>query len=109
MARKQIVQLVDDLDGRDIEDGGETVAFSFRGASYEIDLSDANIDKLTTALEPYVSAARRTNSRPTSPARASIDRSQLDAMRTWARDHGYEVSSRGRISQKIQDAYHHAR
>ncbi|WP_341927532.1 histone-like nucleoid-structuring protein Lsr2 [Nocardioides psychrotolerans] len=40
MARRVVVQLVDDLDGRDIEDGTWcTVKFSLDQVGFEIDLS----------------------------------------------------------------------
>jgi hypothetical protein len=38
MAKKQITQLIDDLDGAVI-DGGTTIHFSLEGRAYEIDLS----------------------------------------------------------------------
>ena len=31
--------------------------------------------------------------------------SDLAAVRAWAKDNGFEVSERGRISQKVTDAY----
>lgn len=109
MARKQIVQLIDDLDGTEIEGSSQSVTFSYRGADYEIDLSEANAQKLADALAPFIDAARKVGGRrPVAATNAPIDRSQLAAMRTWAREHGYQVSSRGRISQEIQDAYHSA-
>ena len=37
------------------------------------------------------------------------DKTELAAMRQWARDNGYNVSDRGRISQDIQQAYTKAR
>ena len=41
MARKTLVQLVDDLDGSQIADcEGRTVALGLDGVSYEIDLSN---------------------------------------------------------------------
>ncbi|HEY5821587.1 MAG TPA: Lsr2 family protein [Propionibacteriaceae bacterium] len=113
MARKQIVKLIDDLDGNEIKEGdGETVTFTYRGSEYEIDLGTANARRLDDALTPFVSAARRIGGKRTSSSAtgtATIDRSQLTAMRTWARDHGYKVSDRGRISQEIQEAYHASR
>jgi hypothetical protein len=32
-------------------------------------------------------------------------REQIQAIRAWAKSAGYEVSSRGRISKTIQDAF----
>ena len=109
MARKEVVQLFDDLDGSKIEGPHQTVAFGYRGAEYEIDLNEENAQKLSDALSPFIAAARKVSGRRTGgSAAAPIDRSQLSAMRTWAKDHGYQVSDRGRISQEVQDAYHSA-
>ena len=56
MATQTIVTLVDDLDG---SEATESVSFALDGASYEIDLSDTNADKLRDALAGYVASARR--------------------------------------------------
>lgn len=106
MAQK--LTLVDDLDGTPIEDGGGTVRFSIDGANYEIDLSAANADKLTDALEKYVSAGRRVRSGGSAtPAAAGkkSDPKRLKAIREWAAENGHEVSSRGRIPTDVIDAY----
>ena len=50
MAQKVTVQLVDDLDGSQSNDIS-TVTFGLDGATYEIDLSEANADNLRKALE----------------------------------------------------------
>lgn len=60
MARRVVVQLVDDLDGSEIEDGdGGTVAFALDQVSYEIDLSGEHGEQLRAALQPYIERARR--------------------------------------------------
>lgn len=60
MASRTIVQLVDDLDGRSIEAGtGQTIAFSIRGQSYEIDLSEKNSAAFDRAVGKFVAAARK--------------------------------------------------
>ena len=63
MAEVIVRQLIDDIDGSEIrEGGGERVDFSFRGADYQIDLSAANIAKLEKALKPYIDAAAKVRS-----------------------------------------------
>lgn len=107
MAQRTEVVLIDDLDGTELEDGG-TVAFSHRGVDYEIDLSDENAVKLDNALAPFVSAGRRVGGRRTRVTTAVATpqaKEDLAAIRQWARDSGYEVSTRGRISQEVRDAY----
>jgi len=111
MARKTLVQLVDDLDGSRIADGdGRTVTFALDGVSYEIDLNQAHVDELTKALAPYVAAGRKVSGRksatPTSPAKS--DPAELQKIRDWASRNGHTVSSRGRISAAVRDAYNAA-
>lgn len=110
MARKEVVKFIDDLDGEEIDQGGQTLAFGYRGASYEIDLSEKNAQRFAEALAPYVSAARRVDGgRAKASTSTPVDKTQLAAMRSWAKNHGYQVSDRGRVSQQIQDAYHAAK
>ena len=100
MAQKTIVTLTDDVDG---SDANRTVTFSLDGTSYEIDLSDTNVENLTTALEPFINAARKVG-RGRSKSGTSKARG-LAAVRSWARDQGMQVSARGRVSQEIMTAY----
>ncbi len=112
MAQKVIVETVDDLDGSVITDGsGGTVAFSFQGKSYEIDLSADNREKLAAALDPYISKARPTGQRgrASAPQPRSGGGNRLQEIREWARSNGYTVSDRGRISKEIQEAYEQGR
>ncbi|PZF14838.1 Lsr2 family protein [Curtobacterium sp. MCPF17_011] len=112
MAQKVTVQLVDDLDDSPIAAGdGRTVEFAFDGSSYEIDLSNDNVDKFRDAISDYIAAARKTAGRrtgstgksPSGPKRGNSE--ELGKIREWAKENGYEVSSRGRISTQVQEAY----
>lgn len=111
MAQKTLVQLVDDLDGTALTDGeGKTVTFALEGVSYEIDLSQAHVDELTKALAPYVAAGRRMSARRNSArtSGAKSDPTELQKIRDWAGKNGHTVSSRGRISAAVRDAYNAA-
>lgn len=113
MAEVIVRQLIDDMDGSEIRDGGgERVEFSFRGADYQIDLSAANIAKLERALKPYIGAAekvrgggrvRRAKHSQNGNGKASPE--QMAAIRNWARQHGHEVADRGRIKAEIIQAF----
>ncbi len=111
MAQKVTVQLVDDLDNSDISEGkGRTVEFAFDGSAYEIDLSNDNADKLRDALSDYIAAGRKVTGRRASsstgkstPKRGNSE--ELAKIREWATANGYEVSTRGRISTQVQEAY----
>ncbi len=105
MAQKVQVILVDDLDGGQAD---ETVQFGLDGASYELDLSTQNAQKLRDAFAPYVGQARRVGARGAGRKRSSrSSRGDTDAsaMREWARANGYEVSDRGRVSATVTEAY----
>ena len=112
MAERIVRQLIDDLDGSEIpEGGGEQVEFSLRGVAYRIDLSSSNVAKFDKALKPFVAAAMKVRStRPspgTKPAKGNgpASREQLAAIREWARKNGHQVSDRGRIKAEVVEAF----
>lgn len=103
MAKKTVTSIYDDIDGTE---GASTVTFSLDGKSYEIDLNDKNKDKLAKALDPYISAGRSTGgSRRSSGGSRSGGRTDLAAIRAWAKDNGHDVSERGRIPASVIEAY----
>lgn len=108
MAKKQITQLIDDLDGSILE-SGTTIHFSIEGRAYEIDVSAENAKKIRAAFEPYVSAARPLGSVQSSgrraPRSAAGSSRNLTDVRTWAEENGFSVNSRGRISASVLEAY----
>ena len=110
MAKKTMVQLVDDLSGQSIEDGeGRTIRFAFDGAEYEIDLTNSNIEEFSNSLERFVRASRRVAGRRKSGGtggRASGGGdNETAAIREWAESQGLKVASRGRISADIVERY----
>lgn len=104
MAQRVKIILEDDFDGGAAD---QTVSFSLDGAEYEIDLSDANASTLRDTLAPWVAHARRTGGRrrrgakPNGPSRSSD-------IRAWAQANGMQVSSRGRVSGEVREAYEKA-
>lgn len=108
MAKKQITQLIDDLDGSVLDDA-TTIHFSVEGRAYEIDLSADNAKKLRDAFEPFVSAGRALGSVPAGARRPTKGRSgssrDLGEVRAWAEENGFTVNSRGRISATVLEAY----
>ncbi|MGL5850207.1 MAG: histone-like nucleoid-structuring protein Lsr2 [Phycicoccus sp.] len=106
MAKKVQVLLVDDLDKSSTAD--ETVSFSLDGVSYEIDLTSSNAAKLRDELAVWIGHAERTGGRRNTrgaTSKGSGRKSDLGAVRDWARSKGYTVSDRGRISAEVQSAY----
>lgn len=106
MAQKITVLLTDDIDGGE---ASQTVRFGLDGASYELDLSDANAASLRDALAPYVTAGRRTGSQARRQARPQGRVTSTDydpkAVRAWAASHKVEVPVRGRIPSAVIEQY----
>ena len=115
MAQQVNVKFVDDLDG---SDAAGTVSFGLDGRSYEIDLSDDNATKLRDSLAVFVGVARKSGRSATTGIRHAqkmttssdrrpqpLDREQTAAIRAWARQNGYPVAARGRISKTVVDAF----
>ncbi|MGW4370781.1 histone-like nucleoid-structuring protein Lsr2 [Nocardia takedensis] len=106
MARKVIVELVDDYDGTSAAE--ETVSFALDGVYYEIDLSELNAKELRASLEQWTASARKVGRTPSvkrSSRPAAADRAETQKVREWARKKGLEVSRRGRIAADIVEAY----
>jgi hypothetical protein len=110
MAQRVNVVLVDDIDG---SDAVETVTFALDGVDYEIDLSDKHADQLRKAFAPYVGHARRTGGRRRGGRRSSSSSSSSNGasaadIRAWARENGWDVPERGRVSAEVREAYEQA-
>lgn len=103
MASKTTVELIDDLTG---ESASETVTFAVDGVDYEIDLSEANAEKLRSALTTWVEKSRRVGGRAKrGSANANASASEAPKIRAWAKENGYAVPERGRIPSEIREAY----
>ncbi|ATN91072.1 DNA bridging protein [Mycobacterium phage Murica] len=105
MATEIIHRLIDDLDGSEAE---KTHFIRLNDDVVEIDLSTENGKELAELLAPYFDKGRR-------PKRAGIpkpapkapkrDPEQLQAMRDWANNNGWNVSPKGRIPIEVEEAY----
>ena len=125
MAQRTQVILVDDVDGGEAD---ETVTFAIDGVTYEIDVSQQNAESLREAFAPWVGHARRVGGRSSNRARATSapasgpaapkssgsrsarggGRENLSEVRAWARENGFQVSDRGRVSAEVMAAYEKA-
>jgi Lsr2 len=104
MAQRVQIILEDDYDGGTAD---ETVTFSLDGAEYEIDLSSKNATGLREALAPWVAHARKIGGRRKRTTKATGSSSTSD-IRAWAQAQGLDVSSRGRVSADVREAYEKA-
>jgi len=98
MARKVRTFVIDDLDGSPAE---LTVDFGLDGIGYEIDLNAAHAEELRAVLAPYTEAARKLTGVTWWPGRngrrPSVSGFSTREVRAWARAHGLEVKTRGRV------------
>ena len=108
MAQRVNVVLVDDIDG---SDAVETVSFALDGVDYEIDLSEKHAGELRNAVSLYIGHGRRTGGRRRSGRRSSGAASAASGgasaadIRAWARENGWDVPERGRVSAEVREAY----
>lgn len=113
VAQKVQVLLVDDLQGGEAD---ETVMFALDGVAYEIDLNNENADRLRELLAPYVDKGRKQSGKLSSrsgrgrgAARSTAAAAQDTArIRSWAKEHGFAVSDRGRVPSNVREAYEKA-
>ena len=113
MATQTSVTFVDDIDGS--TEGVEHYTFSWLGQDYEIDLAPKSAKKLTDVMNLYtdkatrVSKSRSTGSdRGRGSASPRPSKEDVQAVRSWAREQGLEVSERGRVSSAVKEAYDQA-
>jgi hypothetical protein len=106
MAQRVITQLVSDLSGDEIADGkGETIEFSYRGASYSIDLTDKEASGFDKSIALYLEHATKTGGRRRSTSAGSKSDYSAKDVRVWAKAQGIDVPERGRIPGDIVERY----
>lgn len=105
MARKTKIILTDDIDG---SEATGTVSFALDGVAYEIDLNDGNAQHLREQLTIWTDKARRVGGRRTAGTRIASSSNGTAKIREWAKENGFEISERGRISKDIREAYNAA-
>ena len=115
MAQRVNVVLVDDIDEGDAD---ETVQFGLDGVDYEIDVSAEHAEQLREALALYVAHGRRVGRRQRGGTGGGGRRTAGNGgssssnggpsaadVRAWARENGWEVPERGRVSAEVREAY----
>jgi Lsr2 len=114
VVQRVITEFIDDIDGSPAE---RTFTFAVDGTNYEIDLSAQNIAEFKSAIGGFIESARKVKSsrknnghraRSTGASGGRQFRQQSRAVRQWARQHGHNIGSRGRIPASIQQAFDRA-
>lgn len=105
MTRKTVIELTSDLSG---EAAAETVDFSIDRKPYRIDLTTDEASELRDALARYTASGHRMSKQEAAKAfgpASRANRVHRTQVREWAKENGYEIGGRGRISQEVQAAY----
>ncbi|HEX3721640.1 MAG TPA: Lsr2 family protein [Nitrolancea sp.] len=102
MARETVVILKDDIDG---SEAVESITFSIRGHSYEIDLNEKNVAAFERSFAKWIAVARRTSRARTTTRGRNAGAGDARAIRVWAAENGVKISERGRIPRDIIEQY----
>lgn len=114
MARKTMEYITDDVDGSELDPSEVIVeTFTVNGVDYSLDLGAKSAEKFDKDLQKWIDKATRvggrqkrsTHKQTATTSVVAENKSQLAAIRQWARDNGYDVSDRGRIAQSIVDEF----
>ena len=114
MARKVVVEMVDDIDGTVFGEDGESIHYAVDGVEYVIDLKEEHARELRETFEYYIAHSTRVGGRkhradrPVNPPAAKRASGETKKIREWAIEQGYELASRGRIPTEIEQAFHDA-
>ncbi|ROZ86539.1 Lsr2 family protein [Gordonia sp. OPL2] len=113
------VEIIDDVDGKVIDPDDlnrveiEVKLPGRKAARYRLDLRTTNVARLEKDLAKYIrnadqvrtSGGAGTNA---APAPNSVKQAHNRAVREWARENGYDVSSRGRLPVDVIEAFDNA-
>ncbi|MFD7008071.1 Lsr2 family protein [Rhodococcus jostii] len=115
MARKVVVEMVDDIDGTAFGADGESIHYAVEGVEYVIDLKDEHAKELRETFEYYIAHSTKVGGRkhragrPGTPATGKKGRrEETKKIRAWAIEQGYELSARGRIPTEVEQAFRDA-
>jgi hypothetical protein len=108
MAQRVKTILISDLSGDEVESGGESISFGYRGSDYTIDLTAKEAAGFDKAMGMYVEHAQKA-SRSSRPSRSSAggqnQRARVQNMKKWAAEQGMDYPKRGRLPKSLVDAY----
>jgi hypothetical protein len=100
--------VIDDLDAS--TGGVGTYRFALEGVEYEIDLSPANLQRLRSALNPFITAGRRLPRHKTGKPAVGTKRTGTGELRRWWAGHQHthhlpDWRANGPIPRTVHDAY----
>jgi hypothetical protein len=85
------------------------VHFAHQGEEWVLDLSETNAARLSDVLAEYKKAGtpvtRPTAKKASRAANSGSGRTDLAAIRSWAKDNGHKVSDKGRVPGTVVAAF----
>jgi hypothetical protein len=108
MAQRVRTILISDLSGNEVETGGESIAFSYRGVDYTIDLTAKEAAGFDKAVARYVEHARKAGRSRSARASSGASHShtqRIGSMKRWAAEQGLDYPKRGRLPKSLVEAY----
>lgn len=111
MARKTKVVVVCDKHRGEVEAVG-SIEISIDGDRRSLDLCAEHLAEIRKAMRPWLRQApakaptrSRSGTKKATNRRRPTRSADASAVRTWARENGYEVPTRGRIPSALREAF----
>jgi hypothetical protein len=102
MATRIESKTFDDLTG---EEGAKPVTFALGTRQYSIDMSQASLERLNAALEPFIEVALPTGKRLVPAHTRTRGAGHAGMVRAWAAENGIHVGVKGRIPADVFEKY----
>lgn len=83
-----------------------TYSFQYSNTNYEIDLCAEHGAQFESEFSTWIGLARRIEGRKTRRSTPHSPQTRnLKEVRSWAKNHGFNLGDRGRIPREVLDAY----
>lgn len=92
---------ISDLSGEEGSDV-QRMRFSYDGKSYSLDVTPGEQATFEGAIASYIEAAKNKS------GNVNENGDDTETIRQWAKDHGHDVSDRGRLSASVKAAFYAA-
>lgn len=114
MARRTVVLATCDITGQELENPNVVKLDLGEGHVYTLDLADGPYNELKQALVKYTDAATVIKGRTVTPSASSSGSGsssadpEIQRVRNWGRENGFDVPTHGRLPQELRTAYENA-
>lgn len=108
MTKRTVVQAICNVTGQELEHPNTVSLNLGEGVTYALDLGDEPYAELVRVLQPYTDVADvikgRTVTQGSTSGGSSAD-PEIQKMREWGRENGFDVPTHGRLPGEIREAY----